>query len=196
MRSLPIPSPSLFLFKFLAVARCGILFMPLLMVGCAAIPTAPDVASGSMFSGRLVVNVAALNGIASRSLSAAFELQGDASVGRLHLSTPLGSALAQARWGPGIVILTTPQGEKTFADLDALTNEVLGESLPLGAMFDWLRGKPWPGATSKNWRVMPSETGFDQLGWAVDLTRFNQDLVVAQRVSPPVVTVRVKLDSP
>jgi hypothetical protein len=63
----------------------------------------------------------------------------------------------------------TPQGTRRFADLDALTREVLGESVPLEAWFDWLHGRPWPGAAST---PEPGGAGFGQLGWAVDLSRF------------------------
>lgn len=151
---------------------------------------------GETLTGRLAVNVAAApDGSAARSLSAAFELQGDARVGRLNLSTPLGSLLAQARWAPGRVVLKTPQGERRFDDLDALTREALGESLPLAALFDWLRGRPWPGAPSAALKT-PAATGFEQLGWVVDLARFDQAAVAATRARAPAVTVRAKLDAP
>ena len=100
--------------------------------------------------------------------------------------------LAQARWAPGSVVLATPQGEKQFADLDALTREALGESLPVAALFDWLRGRPWPGAASS----AASGPGFEQLGWVVSLARFDDAWVEARRESPPAVTVRAKLDRP
>jgi hypothetical protein len=38
--------------------------------------------------------------------------------------------------------------------------------------------------------------GFAQLGWVVDLARFDQDWVVATRTRPPAVTVRAKIDRP
>ncbi len=165
----------------------------LLVAACASVPTAPT--SGDALSGRLAVKVDAWNGAAARSVSAAFELQGDPKTGRLNLSTPLGSVLAQARWSPGSVVLVTPQGERQFADLDDLTGEVLGESLPVPALFDWLRGRPWPGAASTA-TAPPAEPGFEQLGWTVSLARFDEAWVVATRAQPPVVTVRAKLDRP
>ena len=128
-------------------------------------------------------------------MCAAFELQGSAESGTLNLSTPLGSVLAQARWSPGNVVLATPQGENRFADLDALTREVLGEPLPVAALFDWLRGRPWPGAASRT-TAAPAEPGFEQLGWVVSLARFSEAWVVARRDRAPVVTVRAKLDTP
>ena len=178
------------------VAACSLsLAATLLTAACAVVPETSGALTGETLSGRLTVRVEGSDGAAAHSLSAAFDLRGDGHVGRLNLSTPLGSVLAQARWAPGSVVLATPQGEKSFADLDALTREVLGESLPVAALFDWLRGRPWPEAASMS-NVPPAEPGFEQLGWAVNLARFSEAWVVARRAQAPIVTVRAKLDSP
>lgn len=163
--------------------------------GCASVPRGSVADLGETLSGRLSVKVDAAGSEQARSVSAAFELQGDAERGRLNLSTPLGSVLAQARWAPGDVVLATPQGETKFDDLDALTREVLGESLPVAALFDWLRGRPWPGAASSA-TVPPAEPGFEQLGWSVSLARFDEAWIAARRGQAPVVTVRAKVDRP
>jgi outer membrane lipoprotein LolB len=92
----------------------------------------------------------------ARTLTAAFELNGGPRAGRLDLSTPLGSILAQARWEPGEVVLATPRGESTFADLDALTRQALGESVPVAALFDWLQGRPWPVRRARPHRPAPA----------------------------------------
>ena len=166
----------------------------MLLAGCAALPQL-EPSSAQRLSGRLSVRVDAAAGAPARSVSAAFELEGDAERGRLDLSTPLGSVMAQARWSPGSVVLATPQGEQAFADLDALTREALGDSVPVHALFDWLRGRPWPGAPSLV-NVAPAEAGFRQLGWSVDLARFGEAWVAAQRDAAPSVQVRAKLDRP
>ena len=176
-------------------ARWAAIGVSLLLAACAAVAPPGETPSGETLSGRLAVNVAATPESGGRSLNAAFELQGDARVGRLNLSTPLGSMLAQARWSPGQVVLKTPQGERRFDDLDGLTREVLGESLPLAALFDWLRGRPWPGAPSVATKP-PAAAGFEQLGWTVDLVRFDQSAVAATRASAPAVTVRARLEQP
>ena len=177
-----------------SAARSASVLAALLIAACATAPL-PAPSPGEALTGRLAVRVDGEGGAAPRSVSAAFELLGNPQAGRLNLSTPLGSVLAQARWALGSVVLTTPQGEKTFADLDALTREVLGESLPVAALFDWLRGRPWPGAASTA-TVAPAEPGFAQLGWVVSLARFDEAWVAARREQPPVVTVRAKLDRP
>ena len=166
-----------------------------LMSACAVAPRSADEIGGETLSGRLAVRVDASAAAPAQSVSAAFELRGDAGRGRLDLSTPLGSVFAQARWAPGNVLLVTPQGDTRFDDLDALTRAVLGESLPIAAVFDWLRGRPWPGAPSTP-IVAPAEPGFEQLGWVVNLARFDEAQVVARRERAPSVTVRARLDLP
>lgn len=170
--------------------RSTAVLVALALGACASVQQGAGPATADALSGRLVVRVDASDGAAARSENAAFELQGNAQAGRLDLATPLGSVVAQARWAPGSVMLVTPQGERRFADLDALTQEILGESVPVAALFDWLRGRPWPGAAS----AATPDQGFTQLGWAVSLARFDEGWVVAIRERSPAVTVRAKLD--
>jgi len=107
------------------------------------------------------------------------------------LTTPIGSTTAQARWRPGAAELITAEAQRGFADLDALAQELLGEALPLAALIDWLRGRPWPGAPS-----LASPGGFEQLGWHVDLSRFAEGWVLAARERTPAISVRVRLELP
>ena len=163
------------------------------VAGCANLAPLPPAGAGDSFSGRMVLRVEADGATPARALSAAFDLRGNARAGALGLSTPLGSMLAQARWQPGEVVLATPQGTRRFDDLDGLTREVLGESVPIEAWFDWLHGRPWSSAPS----TPDGTTGFVQLGWAVDLIRFGDGAVSARRTEPPpFVTVRIQLDQP
>jgi outer membrane lipoprotein LolB len=166
-----------------------------LLAGCASVPRVTGVEAGELLTGRLSVRVDAAPGTEARSVSAAFELAGTPDNGRLDLSTPLGTVLARASWKPGQVRLSTPEGDTGFADLDALTREMLGEALPVAALFDWLHGRPWPGAASTA-SASATEPGFQQLGWAVDLARFDEAWVLARRDRAPAVTVRAKLDRP
>ena len=166
-----------------------------LLSGCAVAPRAVDAGGQDLLSGRLSVRVDAAPGSEAHSVSAGFELAGDARSGRLDLTSPLGSVLAQARWAPDRVVLRTPKGETDFADLDSLTREALGESVPVAALFDWLRGRPWPGASSSP-TTPPAEPGFHQLGWTVSLARFGEAWVDARRERAPAVTVRARLDRP
>jgi len=175
------------------VARLGAALALGALIGCTSIPRDESALGGETLAGRLSVRVESEGSEPARALNAAFELRGDPNRGRLDLATPFGNVLAQARWSPSQVVLATPNGETQFADLDALTRKVLGESVPVAALFDWLHGRPWAGAPS---RAVPEIPGFEQLGWSVSLAGFDEDLLSARRDSRPPVTLRVKLDRP
>ncbi len=161
-----------------------------MLAGCATAPQEP-VLPGESLSGRLSVRVDASPGTAAQSVSGSFELLGTPQAGRLNLISPLGTVVAQARWTGQRAVLQTSEGETTYNDLDGLTREMLGESLPVAALFDWLRGRPWPDTANQ-----PQGAGFQQLGWDVDLSRHADGWVQARRAQPPVVTVRARLDPP
>ncbi len=157
-----------------------------LLAACATTPRpAPEL------TGRLALRIEAHEGAPARSLSTQFELRGDAQAGSLQLTTPLGSTAAQARWRPGLAELITSEGTRRFADLDALAENLLGESLPLAALAEWLRGRPWPGAPSA-----ARDNGFEQLGWHIDLSRLAEGWVLAGRDRAPALSVRARLEKP
>jgi outer membrane lipoprotein LolB len=174
-----------------ATRWAAIMLLAVAASGCASLAPLEPIA-GDSFSGRLALKVDAAGSEPAHAFSSTFDLRGDSRHGALGLSTPLGSLLAQARWSPGDVLLTTPQGSRRFAGLDALTREALGESVPVEAWFDWLHGRPWPDAPST---TRDGRAGFEQLGWSIDLTRLSDGAVVATRTAPlPIVTVRIQLD--
>ena len=109
----------------------------------------------------------------------------------MRLSATFGPQLASARWSPGEATLRRSDGETRHPDLDALSRQAFGESLPLQALPDWLRGRPWPGAPSR-----AVDGGFEQLGWTLDLARQAEGLIAARRDTPPAVTLRVRLAAP
>jgi outer membrane lipoprotein LolB len=153
-------------------------------------------ASSPQLAGRLIIKVAE-NGPQqpARSLSAHFELRGQAQRGALDLSTPLGSLLAQARWEPEAAWLRTPRGETRFDNLDTLSQKLLGQTVPVAALFDWLRARPWAGAPHQ--AVDVAESGFTQIGWRVDVSRWAKlSVVTAIRLQAPTVTVSAQLERP
>lgn len=165
-----------------------------LLAGCASVgQRAP--ASVETISGKLSVRVDATADAPARSESGNFELKGTPDDGQLNLSTPLGTVMAQARWSGRRAWLATPQGETAYPDLDTLAEDMLGERLPVAALFDWLRGRPWRGAPSQP-HPENAGRGFQQLGWTVDLTRFDEGWVAARRAQAPAVLVRARIDPP
>lgn len=159
----------------------------LCLAGCADLATRP----AADLAGRLAVRVEAAAGTPARSFSADFDLRGDARRGQLRLTGPLGAMLADVHWEPGAVELTDAQGARRYATLDAMTQDLFGEVLPMAALIDWLRGRPWPGAPSR-----PRGDGFEQLDWRVGLARFAEGVLEAQRDRAPAVSVRARLERP
>ena len=161
------------------------------LTGCASSPS-PALGEPAWTTGRLSLRVQASAEKSAQTMSAAFELRGTGSSGELRLNSPLGTRVASARWSAGEAVLTTGEGEQRFADLEELSRRALGENLPLAALPDWLAGRPWAGAPHT-----PAATGFEQLGWQVELARRGEGWVEARRAMPPAVLVRVKIeDSP
>ncbi len=161
-----------------------------LLTACATPRPPAQPGEAPWTSGRLSVRIDATPTQAAQGVSAAFELRGDGDSGELRLLSPLGSRLAAARWSPAVAVLETPQGEQRYATLDDLSRQALGEALPLAALPDWLKGRPWSAVPHA-----VNDAGFEQLGWQVLLGQRNQGLIEARRAAPPGVTVRVRLDN-
>ncbi|MFT7723042.1 MAG: outer membrane lipoprotein LolB [Roseateles sp.] len=163
------------------------LALALALAGCAQLPKAPPAAvDPAHLSGRLSVTVAGDAHRRGSGGAASFELFGGPLAGRLELTSPLGSLVARASWAPGLATLQTPGDERRFDDLDALTRELLGEAVPVAALFDWMRARPWPAAPHR-----PTADGFEQLGWRIEP---RPPSLVATRLAEPVVTLRARLD--
>lgn len=156
--------------------------------GCATLaPPAPP----PDLAGRLALRVDATATTPLRSFSADFDLRGGPERGQLRLGGPLGATLAEVRWQPGRAELADGQGTRSYDGLDAMAQDLFGEPLPLVALLDWLRGRPWPGAPSQR-----LADGFEQLGWRIGLGDFGAGLLVAQRDRAPAVMLRARLERP
>lgn len=168
-------------------ALAGPALLLALLAACATPPTpAPDA-----LAGRLSVVIEASGTQPARQAGAGFELSGNARQGELSLATPVGTLLARARWAPGRVELQSAEGSRDFGTLEELSEAVLGERLPLQALADWLRGRPWDGAAHA-----ARHGGFEQLGWVVQTDRLADGLVVARRAAAPAMTLRARLEGP
>lgn len=158
-----------------------------LTAGCAAL--APPPLPPGLISGRLAVLVAPHDGHPASQIGGSFELRGNAAHGQLDLVSPLGITVARARWSPRRVELASAEGPVVFASLDELSTQTFGEPLPLAALFDWLRGRPWPGAPA-----LMATDGFEQLGWQIDTSRLADGQFAARRPAAPTVTLRARLE--
>lgn len=171
--------------------RLALAFSLALLAACSTMqPPEPSV---SVLSGRLAWQAGRSGEAATQRASAQFELRGDALRGQLELTGPLGTLVARARWQPDGAELSTAEGTRRHASLQALSEAAFGEPFPLQALFDWLRGRPWAGAPHE-----AAPGGFEQLGWLVDTSGLAQGALTAQRgvgAEPPA-WLRVRLDGP
>jgi outer membrane lipoprotein LolB len=137
----------------------------LLLAACAT-PPRPVVPPGTqLWSGRLALTV---EGQASRSFSASFELKGAPEAGELSLFNPLGATVAVLAWAPGSVTLRSGGKTQQFDSLEGLAEEATGAPIPIVALFDWLAGKATP---------VP--------GWEADLSQVAEGRLRARRTAPP-----------
>lgn len=168
--------------------RAAVVVLALALAGCAQLPraTAPATSAETRLGGRISVTVAGDAHKRGTGGAASFELFGGPQAGRLELTSPLGALVARAHWQPGTATLETPSEQRRFDDLDALTRELLGEPVPVAALFDWLQARPWPDAPHQK-----TANGFEQLGWRIEP---RLPTLVATRLADPVVTLRAKLD--
>jgi len=167
------------------LAACAAMAV-LLAAGCS---TVPPPASGDVLAGRLVLQISPGAHTPAQQWSAGFELRGSAQAGELDLTSPLGTTVAQARWRPGQAELDQGGERRAFPDLGELSRQLLGENVPLEALFDWLRGRPWPAASHER-----TAQGFVQQGWAVDLSGLGEGRLTARRDQAPTILLRARLE--
>lgn len=151
-----------------------------LLAGCASPPTTtPETrAEQAFWSGRLALQVEEQAGQAGQSLSAAFELEGNATQGELTLLNPLGNVLAQIDWSPQHARLQSGGKTQESASLDTLLEQMTGTPLPVLALFDWLRG------------VQTTASG-----WQANLGDIDRGRLEATRYTPaPRATLRVTFE--
>lgn len=154
-----------------------------LLGGCAGM--AP--AARPRHTGRMALRAEGQDG---RSFASAFELYGSAREGRLMLNSPLGTTAAQAVWSPRGASLQQGASQQDYPDLDRLSEDLLGERLPLAALFDWLDGRPSDSAPAS-----ATPEGFTQLGWRIDTRGLADGLLVMRRDDPaPALSLRVRLE--
>lgn len=156
------------LWRFLAWIVCAFW-----LAGCAQ-PPKLSASDEDAWSGRIALQV---DGQASQSFSATFELRGNPQAGSLALISPLGNRIAQVEWKDGHAQLTSAQESRTSDSLDTLLQDLTGTRIPVGALFNWLKG------------IQATEPG-----WRADLSALEQGRLVAHRDNPaPQATLRIAL---
>lgn len=137
----------------------------LVLAACAVPPRTPTGPGVQSWVGRLALTV---DGQASQSFSAGFELKGAPETGELTLTNPLGGTVAVLAWAPGSATLRSGGNTRQFPSLEALAQEVTGAPLPVASLFDWLAGQPTAVA-----------------GWEPDVSGVAEGRLRARRTEPP-----------
>lgn len=131
---------------FRSFLRAAILSGALLLAGCAGMAPVP------------VSNLSARDAMETFSLEGRFSLRQEeknhsgrmswrhaATGDELLLASPFGQGVAEISVGRNGATLTTSDGRAyAAADAQALTEQVLGYSLPLALLADWVRGRSLP----------------------------------------------------
>jgi len=154
----------------------------LLLAGCAVAPGPNhfDRDGNVVWRGRLAVRLEPdQSQTQAQSLSAEFELSGDAQQGQLTLFTPFGTTLAVLAWSDQSATLRAEGGTRHFDSLAGLSQEVLGTEVPVVALFAWLAGE-----------------ALEMAGWQADLSQYAAGLITAQRTQPlPLAQLRIILEN-
>ncbi|MGJ7582587.1 lipoprotein insertase outer membrane protein LolB [Variovorax sp. RHLX14] len=149
----------------------------LLVAGCATPRQSVDTTTSirESWSGRLSLRV---EGEASQSFAALFDLRGAPERGTLTLTSPIGSTLAELRWTPTEALLLNGSQTRRFESVDALVLAATGAAVPVRALFAWLDGR---------------DEGVS--GWRADLSQLASGRLNAVRETPsPRAELRVIFD--
>jgi len=180
----------------------------LLLGACASLPQ-PSGAERS-YAGRfsLAVTPAGDDSKVQRSAwTGRFWLAVGAQSLTLDLVSPLGATIARFETDRREARLLVPADGglrvERGADAQALSEQVLGWSLPIEGMSDWVEGRP---SGARPFHALPADDGnerFEQDGWSVTVERFADgksgrrvQMDRAARDGSPAVALRVVLDGP
>ena len=139
-----------------------------LIAACSSIKPPSPQPSPQHWEGRLALTVPGDALQSPQAYFAGFELDGGATQGRLNVLSPLGQILASLHWAPGLARMEKGSEVQTFASVPAMTEALLGQALPLQALFDWLEGRASP-----------------VNGWVVDVSARAEGKITAKRLQPP-----------
>ena len=130
--------------RFQAFRSVAAVTLTLLLTACASTGPLPDTSVASYrdtveLSGRLSVNYE--HDGKPESLSGKFSWAQTPAAIDVALASPLGQTLATIKVTPDSATLTqTDRAPKVARDIDTLTAQTLGWSLPVSGLRDWLQG--------------------------------------------------------
>ncbi|MBV8680037.1 MAG: outer membrane lipoprotein LolB [Aquitalea sp.] len=136
----------------------------LLLAGCASEmqfrPTAVTATTQDKpfnVSGRIAVNMDGKGSVGQ------FDWNHSPERDQLSVNSPLGTTVAQLQRDASGVSLQADGKRWQAADVEALTSDVLGWTLPLGNLVWWIRGLPAPGTPYQ----LAADGSLEQQGWTI-----------------------------
>lgn len=174
----------------------------LLVAACATLP--PLKAGGASYSGRfsLVIDGADRH----ETDSGRFVLTVDGRDVTVDLSTPFGTTVARVQTGADGARVTVPSGSGVRTvwgpDAEALSLKVLGWTLPVAGIGDWIEGRPAAGRPYRLEAADGGATRLEQDGWTIRLEPgpaagrpHRLEMTRPQQADAPSVRLRIVLDS-
>jgi outer membrane lipoprotein LolB len=180
-----------------------------LLGACASLP--PPRGADHHYAGRFSLSVTrpdpASDGPQRDAWTGRFALQVDGQSLTLDLVSPLGSTIARFETDAREARLLVPSNGGVRvdhgSDAQALSEQVLGWSLPVAGMPDWVEGRP---SGARPFHMLPDEAGnvrFEQDGWSVTVEPATVErpgrrlqMERAGQAGSPDVALRVVLDGP
>ncbi|MEN9451071.1 MAG: hypothetical protein RLZZ369_130 [Pseudomonadota bacterium] len=160
------------------------------------IPLPPvDQAAAQQWQGHFSIKLGPWGTQAAEGQSFTFYLQSTPKTGQLDLMTPLGTQLAQVNWSPQGTRIESSEGTQQFASLTEMSQQLLGEDVPLQALPHWLQGMPSPDLPPA--RISADHLGFEQAGWTIDahgLPNGKLQATRAQTSAQRLITIKVRLE--
>lgn len=181
-------------------------FFALLLTGCAAVPAQQKMAEPAAYQPHLrQVSAIASFAIVGR-IAVLTETKGFSGSMRWHhrpdgddiaFYSPLGTQLGQLNADADGVTLTT-SGQKTYQadDAEALTQQVLGWSLPMAGLHDWVLGRPGAGdAEILAWDGPGRIVRMRQNGWEIEYPAYQGMLPSKVVLKSPKLDLKLVIES-
>lgn len=156
--------------RFAAVAM-------LVLAGCASVPpvSAPVAVPGMQDAWTLQARIGVQHG--EERMSGQLHWQHRTDRDELLMVSPLGQGVARIVRDTGGVMLEVPNQPPRYApDVEALTREMLGYTLPVSGLVWWVQARPDP---SGPFEARHDEGGrvaqLRQNGWVIDYLQYSED---------------------
>lgn len=151
--------------------------LAVVLTACAVAPQPAERAvSEEVFarSGRFALSVDAADGTKD-AVQGGFLWEESAQRLQLDLNNPMGAVLARVLVTQQGAALQYPNGEVIYASSpDALVEQLLGYTIPVEGMRDWLRGQVGSAPTAELRFEAAQPSYFQQNNWRVNLSRYDE----------------------